>query len=357
MAEPDARLSRLDEFLDYLRVVRNYSPRTLRNYGQVVREWLRSDREARGIPEAERDAPLWGTEVRQVEWIPSVERYLAQQAAPVKPRVPTAKAWRRERATLSLKFSALKAFTRFLQQEHPEDLPVDPLAGRKGVRRDRKLPAVLSEQETLALLACGGDAPRDIRDRAILELLYSTGLRVSELVALDVEQVSRGQSTLRVVGKGRKERLVLVGAYARERLRSWIDVRQTWLGDRIDASATTALFLNARSGRRLTARSIQRMLERRAAEAGLVQQPTPHTLRHTFATHLLNHGADLRVIQELLGHSQLSTTQLYTHLSTSGLVSGYTGAHPLSTQRSRDESTNDGGGESEEAGPGHLKAT
>jgi len=324
-----AHLSRLDEFLDYLRVVKNYSPKTLRNYGQVVREWIASDREERGIPLEERDAPLWGPEIRAVDWLTSVERFLASQAAPVKPKIPTSKMWRRERSTLSLKLSALKAFTRFLQREHPEDMPIDPLAGRKGVRRDRNLPTVLSEQEILALLMLPGDSPRAIRDRAVLELLYSTGLRVSELISLDVSQISRGQTSMRVIGKGRKERIVLVGEYARDRLAAWLSVRQDWLGDRIDASAMTALFINSRTGRRLTARTIQRILEQRAAEVGLIQQPTPHTLRHSFATHLLNHGADLRVIQELLGHSQLSTTQLYTHLSTDKLVTGYTGAHPL----------------------------
>lgn len=323
---PAPPLDRLGEFLNYLAIVRNYSPRTLRNYGQAVREWTAHVRSLQGVAEESLGAPLWGPELRGWDLRQTVESFLAAQSAPVMPRIPTQKAWKRQRATLRLKLAALKAFARFLRQEHPEDLPADPLAGRKGIRKDQRLPLVLSEAQTLALLNFPGDSPLAVRDRALIELLYSTGLRVSELVSLDLAQVYGLPESLRVMGKGRKERLVLVGGYARQRLESWLAERPKVLGDRDDDGA---LFINRRTGRRLTARSVQRILRQRSLDAGLQGMPTPHTLRHSFATHLLQHGADLRVIQELLGHAQLSTTQIYTHLSPAGMQAGYLAAHPL----------------------------
>ncbi|MEO7994889.1 MAG: tyrosine-type recombinase/integrase, partial [bacterium] len=323
-------LDRIQEFVDYLRVIRNYSPLTGRNYEQAVREWIRFVRSERGIAADELEAPLWGPEIATTDLVRSVEAYLASQAKPIKPK-PTAKATTRSRSTLSLKLAGIRAFARFLQREHPGDLPggTNPLAARKGIAREHKLPAVLSESEVLALLRCPGDSPGDIRDRAILELLYSTGLRVSELVSLNCAQAERGETRLRVMGKGRKERLVFLGEPARLRLDQYLALaRPVIMSKRKVKDLEPALFLNLRTGRRLTARSVERILVDRAAEAGILGHPTPHTLRHSFATHLLAHGADLRTIQELLGHASLSTTQIYTHISGASLKLAYKGAHP-----------------------------
>jgi integrase/recombinase XerC len=155
--------------------------------------------------------------------------------------------------------------------------------------------------------------------------MYSAGLRVSELVGLNVSDWDRVSGILRVLGKGRKERLAPVGSFATKALDQWMTVRQP--DPKAPAKQKDALFLN-RFGRRLTTRSIGRLLETHIATAGLSQQTTPHTLRHTFATHLLDGGADLRSVQELLGHKSLTTTQIYTHVSTRRLRETYEKAHP-----------------------------
>ena len=326
-------LDRIDEYADYLQVVRNLSPRTLRNYTAAVREWIAYVRSEGGIEEAQLAAPLHGRELRVIDWPRMVEQFIAAQARPQKAKRPTGKATQRKPATLNIKLAGIKSFARFIAKEHPEDLPVDPLAGRKGVAKEKKLPGVLSEGEVNRLLGFVGEEAADLRDRAILELLYSTGLRVSELTSLSLGQVCRGEEELRVVGKGRKERIVFLGAPARLRLDQYLKVRQRGLPD------SDPLFTNLRDGGRLTPRSVERIIQRRALDAGLLAVPTPHTLRHSFATHLLNHGADLRSIQELLGHAQLSTTQIYTHLSTGGLSRVYGSAHPRSGRNVRGKST------------------
>ncbi len=164
-----------------------------------------------------------------------------------------------------------------------------------------------------------------IRDRAILETMYSAGLRVSEVVGLDLRDWERSEGILRVLGKGRKERLAPVGSYATAALDEWMDVRTPDPNAR--SAQQQAIFLN-RFGRRLTTRSIGRMLETHILTAGLSQKTSPHTLRHSFATHLLDGGADLRSVQELLGHKSLTTTQIYTHVSTRRLRETYEKSHP-----------------------------
>jgi integrase/recombinase XerC len=188
-------------------------------------------------------------------------------------------------------------------------------------RQDKRIPAVLDEAEVAALLDVPGDALAAVRGRAILELLYAAGMRCAELVSLDVGEVDLAARMVRVVGKGRKERVVLFGRRAQEALAAWLDRRRE-LRPRTDA-----LFLNARGGR-LTDRSVRALVARRVAQTALARRCSPHTLRHSFATHLLTRGADLRAIQELLGHASLSTTQRYTHVDTRHLLEVYKKAHP-----------------------------
>jgi len=203
---------------------------------------------------------------------------------------------------------------------------VNPAKALRTPRVGRKLPHFLTTEQVATLLeAPPANQPMGLRDRAILETLYSAGLRVAELVGLNISDWDRGANILRVLGKGKKERIAPVGKYAAKALDRWLEVRA------VDPSAPAAdrdaLFLN-KFGRRLTTRSIGRLLEKYLKQTGLDLVTPPHTLRHSFATHLLDGGADLRSVQELLGHKSLTTTQIYTHVSTRRMRETYEHAHP-----------------------------
>ncbi|RLB55101.1 MAG: tyrosine recombinase XerC [Deltaproteobacteria bacterium] len=221
--------------------------------------------------------------------------------------------------------AAVRGFYRFCRRRGwITDNPAERL---RSPSLERRLPGHLDPDQILALLAApdGNDALA-VRDRAILEVLYSSGLRVSELTGLDLQQLDLEAATVRVLGKGAKERLVPLTGKALAALRQWLPRRQQLL-QRAARADEQALFLNYRGGR-LSARSVRRRLDRAIIKAGLLHHVSPHTLRHTFATHLLQAGADLRSIQELLGHASLSTTQIYTHVETSKLLEVYDRAHP-----------------------------
>ncbi|MFN5622390.1 MAG: tyrosine recombinase XerC [Planctomyces sp.] len=228
------------------------------------------------------------------------------------------------RTTVARRLACLRSFFRYCNRDGIcETNPARPL---RTPRSGRKLPHFLTTEQVGSLLtAPPANTPPGIRDRAILETMYSAGLRVSELVGLNVTDWDRGSGIVRVLGKGRKERLAPIGSYASKALDQWLEVRQP--DPKAPDKQRFAMFLN-RFGRRLTTRSIGRLLETHIATAGLSQQTTPHTLRHTFATHLLDGGADLRSVQELLGHKSLTTTQIYTHVSTRRLRETYEKAHP-----------------------------
>jgi integrase/recombinase XerC len=226
--------------------------------------------------------------------------------------------------TRARKISAVRAFFRFLTRK--ELVPTNPAAGLRTPRRPRRLPHFLSTDEVSLLLAAPGD--EDLfaaRDSAILEFLYSTGCRVGELVALSEEDVDLRGAVARVKGKGRRERLTPLGSFAIEALREWYPLRL----DMAAGPRENALFLN-RYGTRLSARSVGRLLSKYIDRAGLSGKTSPHTLRHSFATHLLEAGADLRSVQELLGHKNLQTTQIYTHVTVERMRKIYDRAHPRS---------------------------
>jgi integrase/recombinase XerC len=237
------------------------------------------------------------------------------------------------------KVSSLRSFARFLVREGL--LPGNPFAGLQSAPVSRRLPKVLSVAQVDRLLAApaaywqraAADSPEaqdaaDFaakRDAALLEVIYSGGLRVSEAVGMDISHIDFLSSTFTVRGKGRKERLCALGAPAQQALKAYFDARRRrGLGSR---QARGPVFLNQKGGR-LSARSVQRSLKRYLAEADLPPDCTPHKLRHSFATHLLDAGADLRSVQELLGHASLSTTQIYTHVSAERLKEVYAKAHP-----------------------------
>jgi site-specific recombinase XerD len=210
-------------------------------------------------------------------------------------------------------------------------IEVDPLAGVRAPRRPSRLPRVLSVDEAEALVTAprrlpGRDDALARRDAAMLELLYATGMRISELSGLTIDRVDLARRRLRVIGKGNKERQVLFGVPAATALRAYLDVARPVLAAR-SGSTDGAVFLNA-AGRSLTARGARMAIGRWVDAAGAPQRTSPHTLRHSFATHLLEGGADLRVVQELLGHVNLQTTQIYTHLSDAALRTAYRDAHP-----------------------------
>lgn len=228
------------------------------------------------------------------------------------------------RTSISRKLASLRSFYRFAQQRQiAQSNPAKPL---RNPREQRKLPHFLTNEEVGKLL----DAPagRDMlgrRDQAILETMYSAGLRVSEVVGLNDGDLDFAEGIARIRGKGRKERLSPLGKYAIDALRDYLATRS--LAAEESQGREAPVFVN-RFGKRLTTRSVGRMLEKYIAQTGLDNRTTPHTLRHSFATHLLDRGADIRSVQELLGHKSLVTTQIYTHLSTANLREVYLRAHP-----------------------------
>ncbi len=228
------------------------------------------------------------------------------------------------RTSISRKLASLRSFYRFAQQRQlASSNPAKPLRNPRG---QRKLPHFLTNDEVGKLL----DAPptlsvMGLRDHAILETMYSAGLRVSEVVGLNDGDLEFEEGIARIRGKGRKERLSPIGSYAIDALHAYHKVRV--LSAKAPTGREAPVFVN-RFGNRLTTRSVGRMLEKYIAEQGLDSRTTPHTLRHSFATHLLDRGADIRSVQELLGHKSLVTTQIYTHLSTANLREVYLRAHP-----------------------------
>jgi integrase/recombinase XerC len=232
------------------------------------------------------------------------------------------------RTTIARRLACLRSFFRFCCRE--EFCETNPAQALRTPRIGRKLPHFLSsEQLTRLLEAPPANTAQGLRDRAMLETTYSAGLRVAELVSLNVSDWDRDSGVLRVIGKGRKERVAPVGSFAHKALGAWLEVREP--DQTVPVHERDAIFLN-RFGRRLTTRSVGRMLEKHLMAAGLESITSPHTLRHSFATHLLDGGADLRSVQELLGHKSLTTTQIYTHVSTRRLRETYEQAHPHATR-------------------------
>jgi len=297
----------LDHYLEYRAAIRRASPHTLKSYTEDLVQFLRFA-EGRG-------RTCW-TQVTVLD----VRRFLADLMAEGS-----------SRATVARKLSSLRGLFAFLLARRVRE--DDPTLGLRAPKLPERLPHYLEEDEMSDLLhAPDLSTAQGVRDRAILETLYAGGLRVSELVALDVAAFMRGDATgglyaLRVLGKGRKERVVLLGEEALAALQAYLEGGRPALRRQAEGPDEGALFLN-RFGGRLTARSIARMLHKYIMRTCARRGISPHALRHTFATHLLNHGADLRTVQQLLGHVSLSTTEVYTHVSSQRLREVYANAHP-----------------------------
>jgi integrase/recombinase XerD len=231
---------------------------------------------------------------------------------------------------------AIRGLHRFLVDER--DAPLDPTEDVETPRVPSGVPKALTEEEVTRLLAAPrSDSTRDARDRAVLEVLYATGMRISELTALSIRDFDASIGLVRAFGKGSKERLIPVGRPAIAAVGAWLaNGRPLFVRTRGTTRADAdALFISAR-GRRLSRQAAYTIVERHATAAGLAEKVSPHVLRHTFATHLLDHGADIRVVQELLGHASITTTQIYTRVSNEHLRRAYAAAHPrASVRRSR----------------------
>lgn len=285
-------------FLDYLKIERRASAHTIRSYEFDLGLYCQYLVEAQG----EGADPTAVTPVR-------LRRYSAWLTG--KPFAAS---------TVARRLASLRSFFRYLRRKGV--LAADPSASLRNPRQSRKLPRLLRIDEVIRLLdGVPTNAPVGIRDRAMLETLYGGGLRVSELVGLNLDDLDPEQELVRVRGKGRRERLSPVGRMAIYWLQAWISVRQAKL------VKERGVFLNQR-GTRLTTRSVGRILESHLLRVGLLHAASPHTLRHSFATHLLDRGADLRSVQELLGHRKLTTTQIYTHVTQERLMDIYHEAHP-----------------------------
>ncbi|MEW4530150.1 MAG: tyrosine recombinase XerC [Maioricimonas sp. JB045] len=299
----------VEAFLRYLRVERNSSPQTLKAYADDFESFYDYLRDRVGtIPEADQIT---------VATLRGYVAYLHEcQYA---------------RTTIARRLACMRSFFRYTTREGITE--TNPAQALRTPRVGRKLPHFLTTEQVATLLeAPPANEPMGLRDRAILETLYSAGLRVAELVGLNIDDWDRAANILRVLGKGRKERIAPVGSYAAKALDRWLEVRMPAPDGTPEDRA--AMFLN-RFGKRLTTRSIGRMLEKYLKVTGLDSITSPHTLRHSFATHLLDGGADLRSVQELLGHKSLTTTQIYTHVSTRRLRETYEQAHPHSAGNSR----------------------
>ncbi len=229
------------------------------------------------------------------------------------------------KSSIARKLSALRTFFKHLNRqgflkENPARLVATP-------RREKRLPAVLTVDDARRLMEDPRSSEKiDLRDRAVLETLYSTGIRASELVGMNREDIDQGDRLIRIRGKGRKERVVPIGQKA-------LDAINIYIREKHPAGNEPSAVFSGPSGKRLTVRTVQRILENHRKKLGLRQKASPHTLRHSFATHMLESGADLRAIQELLGHASLSTTQRYTHLNLDSLMEVYDRAHPKARKK------------------------
>jgi len=302
------RLDHLDEYLGYLRSVRNLSEASIKAYrGDLTAfdSWLDEG--------SMTEDAITGALGR---------RYIAHLS-------------RRNAATSSINrvLSSLKGYYRFLVRIG--ELEGSPLEGVRGLRAEKRLPSFLFEEEMKRLLQIEGADFPSVRDRLILELLYSTGCRIGELVMIGLDDIDFKRGRVLVHGKGRKDRLVFLGEPAMDALKNYLPLRSARLR-RLGRNDEKALCLNA-NGMRITQRGVAGIIQKRIMESGIAKRVSPHTFRHTFATHILDHGADIRVVQELLGHSSLSTTQVYTHLSLGALKRIYEQAHPHATIHAGEE--------------------
>ena len=308
------------QFLDYLKLERHFSDYTIKSYGADLIQFGQYLAGVIGHPnQPAPETPISGEELdrRQLSCEPlTIREFLAYLYGQNYTKSTTAR-----------KLATLRSFYKFLMRRG--QISINPLSTIRTPKQEKRLPKCLDLEQIQKLLDTPGDA--DVlcsRDKAILEVLYSSGIRVSELVELDMSDLDLQEGVLRVRGKGRKDRLTPIGSQAIKALQRYFERRAA--ESQTTGPLTGRVFLNKHGGS-LSTRSVRRKLDKYLSAAGLDPGISPHTLRHSFATHLLNNGADLRSVQELLGHQSLSTTQIYTHLTTSRMKQVYDSAHPRAT--------------------------
>jgi len=283
----------IQKFVRYLEIEKNYSPHTVINYQADLEDFSRF---------------LAGTAAEKVDYL-ALRKYLA-----------VLKEKSLGNRSVGRRLSALRSFFKFLTKE--SYIKTNPILMLSSPKLDKHLPSFLTEGEVTKLIESAFAKDKNdilgLRDRAILEVFYSSGLRISELVGLNIDDIDFISGILKVRGKGKKERIVPIGDQALCAIKKYLDKKK---------NQTPAVFLN-KNNKRLTTRGVRGIVDKHIHSVGIRQGVSPHTLRHSFATHLLNRGADLRTVQELLGHANLSTTQIYTHLTTDKLKSVYDKAHP-----------------------------
>jgi integrase/recombinase XerC len=303
----------IHQFIHYLNAEKNASPHTCRGYQRDLEEFenfLKSS----GIG-------VSGTGNIEME---KVDRFAMRRYLSFLHR-------KNRKSSIARKISALRSFFKYLVRERL--IASNPAKGVSTPKVEKPLPTTLTVDEAFRLVETPAEKSRPraekerLRDCAILELLYSSGIRVGELVGLNLNELELDLGIVKVMGKGRKERIVPVGSKAAEALGAYLDKRGSLSGEE-------PLFINRRGGR-LTARSVGRLIKKYSKRSGIFRRISPHTLRHSFATHLLDAGADIREIQEMLGHTSLSTTQRYIHLSPGKLMEVYDKAHPRSFHRAK----------------------
>ena len=293
----------IQQFIRYLSEEKHASPHTCRNYLKDL-EQFENFLKTSGL----HLSPAGEIEMGKVDrW--TLRKYLSSLHR------------KNKKSSIARKISTLRSFFKYLVRE--ELVTANPAKSVSTPKREKPLPSTLTVDEAFRLVESPSEEEgQQARDRAILELLYSSGIRVSELVGLNLGQLDLELGIVKVMGKGRKERIVPVGSKAIEAVNAYLEERGTVNGE-------DALFINSRGGR-LTARSVGRLVKTYTKRSGIFRKISPHSLRHTFATHLLDSGADIREIQEMLGHASLSTTQRYTHLTMGKLMEVYDKAHPRS---------------------------
>lgn len=296
----EKRISEMEDFFHFLQIEKGLAKNTLTSYKRDLRNYARYIKNTSQIES-------WN-DVKRNDIIDFLHRE---------------KDSGKSSATIARSISSIRSFHQFLTRENMIDH--DPSEHIETPKKDRKLPDVLSPEEIDALLHISGSTPLKIRNRAMLELLYATGLRVSELITLDMGDLHLTVGFIRCLGKGEKERIVPLGDIAQKALNDYLEHARPRL--RKKQKTEHALFLN-HQGSALSRQGVWKILHKACLDAGIRKQITPHTLRHSFATHLLENGADLRSVQEMLGHSDIATTQIYTHVTRTRLKDVYESYHP-----------------------------
>ena len=328
----------IQEFLSYLNFEKHFSSHTAKCYGADLEQFACFLAEQSGLqhPHGDSDQNPWETSgsggtAMQTQAKVDMDKLLMDVDVNTIRRFMAALGQQQySKSTTARKLATLRSFYKFLVKRNY--MTTNPVTTIKTPRQDKKLPKFLEYEQVQRLL---NTPPTNswlgARDRAIMEVLYSTGMRVSELVALNMDDVDFLSEVIHIRGKGKKERICPIGSSALQAIQGYIEYRNKRMAN--DSGFDSKVLFANKHGKRLSSRSVRRKMDKYLVQAGLDPSISPHTLRHSFATHMLNNGADLRSVQELLGHQSLSTTQIYTHVSTSRMNEQYHNAHPMENRQ------------------------